>query len=45
MELYVVTYKINTPCVGVDLFKNFCNNKGPHHLGSALFTEAFFFAF
>ena len=45
MRLHVVIYKILAPFVGVDLYKNFCNNKSPHHLGSALFTEVFFFAY
>ena len=43
MRLHVVIYKILAPFVGVDLYKNFCNNKSPHHLDSALFTEVFFF--
>ena len=45
MRLHEVIYKILAPFMGVDLYKNFCNNKSPHHLGSALFTEVFFFAY
>ena len=45
MRLNVVIYKTLAPFVGVDLYKNFCNNKEPHHLGSVLFIEVFFFAY
>ena len=30
---------------GVDLFKIFCDNKDPHHLGSAIFAGVFFFVY
>ena len=43
MRLHIVSYKILASFVGVDLCKNFCNNKSPHHLGSELFTEVFLF--
>ena len=42
MRLNVENYKILAPFVGVDLCKNFCNNKNPYHLGSVLYTEVFF---
>ncbi len=45
MRLHVVIHKILASFIGVDLYKNFCNNKRPHHLGSALFTGVFFFAY
>ena len=41
--LHVVINFIYLAISGVDLHNNFCNNKNPHHLGSALYARVFFF--
>ena len=43
MRLHIVIYKILAPFVGVDLYKNFCNNKSPPSPRLGIIYRSLFF--